>query len=376
MSGKDILKKLSAPLTPLNRMLRKKNDRILIYSNLGLRDNAKSMLDYLVSHRYNEKYKITVSCEGHKRYKKYAPKNVRFVGGLGGLRAFLRSRYMFYSFGKFPIMPSPQQTVVNLWHGMPLKTVGKLEKGANFDGRCYFDLTVATSPMFSEIMQKCFCCRGEQVLCVGQPRDDKLYRHGSSCKKLILWLPTYRTSAKLGSANSHFESELGLPLIDSEQKLRRIDHVLTALGCKLIVKPHPMQDVSAMPQWMKSIIFVSERILEHKNTDVFELMCESCGLITDYSSVAFDYMLLDRPIGYTLEDLSEYERERGFTVADPLGLMAGEHITDFEGLERFIRSCAACKDPHRQRRRKVNELVNSAQNGRACERILDACGIE
>ena len=372
MSLKGLLKVLSAPL---NRLLPKKGDRILIYSNLGLRDNAKSLLDYLISQGYNQRCRITVSCEGYKRYRKNAPENVRYVGGIRALFSFLGSRYMFYSFGKLPIKPSKKQVVVNLWHGMPLKTVGQLEKGARFDGKCYFNYTIATSPLFAEIMQKCFCCEKDQVLLTGQPRDDVLFEKDTKLKKLILWLPTYRTSEKLGSVNSGFESELGLPLIKTAEELHRLDSVLTALGFKLVIKPHPMQDVSAAPPNLKSIIFIKERTLEHQNTDVFRLMKSSIALITDYSSVAFDYMLHDRPIGYTLCDLADYDDARGFTVGDPLSLMPGEHITDFEGLEKFIRTIAACKDPHREKRREICGLVNSAQDGHACERILTECGI-
>ena len=376
MSLKDIAKLLSAPLTPANSVIPKNRRSILIYSNLGLRDNAGSLYDYLISHGYNSRYRITVGCEDHKELTSSAPENVRFVSPARALFTFLRCGYMFYSFGKFPVMPAKKQTVVNLWHGMPLKTVGSLEKDRSFDGKCFFTYTIATSPLFEEIMSKCFCCPRDKVLLTGQPRCDKLFEKNAGKKKLILWLPTYRTSERLRSRNSQLSGSTGLPTSDTAEKLKRLDGLLSELGFKLVIKPHPLQDPSGQLPKFKNIAFISEKTLRRRKTDIYDLMKMSCALITDYSSVSFDYLLLDRPIAYTLDDLDSYSDQRGFTVADPLSLMAGEHITGIDGLCGFIRDTAAGKDKYRAERRELNNIVNSAQDGHSCERILAECGIE
>ncbi len=372
---KQILKKLSAPLSFLNRIIPKDKHLVLIYSNLGFRDNAKALYDYMTELGYNKKYKIVCSCCDYKFWKDKAPENVKFVGTKKGAWKFLRCSFMFYSFGKFPIKPGPKQKVVNLWHGMPLKTVGALEKGADFDGKCYFSYTIATSPFFSGIMQKCFNVGEDKVLRTGQPKCDKLFIRDVREKKLILWLPTYRSSQKLGSVNVSLNNETGFPLINTEEQLRDIDRLLGELDYKLLIKPHPMQDLSHGVKGLENVMLTSQRGLDRQGMDIYDLMKRSRALITDYSSVYFDYLLLDRPIGFTLGDIKQYEEERGFVVKDPESLMPGEKLKSFEDLRKFIISAAKGEDSFRGERKRVNELVNKDQSDGASRRLLDAVGI-
>ena len=93
------------------------------------RDNVKAFYDYLIAQKYNEKYKIVVSINDVDNYVQNTPDNVTFVGNKQGISYFMRAKYAFYCFGKYPIKPSKSQVVVNLWHGTPLKKLGNLEKG-------------------------------------------------------------------------------------------------------------------------------------------------------------------------------------------------------------------------------------------------------
>lgn len=63
--------------------------------------------------------------------------------------------------------------------------------------------------------------------------------------------------------------------------------------------------------------------LEKKQIKLYELIGISDGLLSDYSSVAVDYLLLDRPLGYVLADYNIYKEKRGFVFEDPLEYMPG-----------------------------------------------------
>ena len=63
-----------------------------------------------------------------------------------------------------------------------------------------------------------------------------------------------------------------------------------------------------------------------KTDKTYELIGISDGLLSDYSSVAVDYLLLDRPLGYVLADYNIYKEKRGFVFEDPLEYMPGEKI--------------------------------------------------
>ena len=60
--------------------------------------------------------------------------------------------------------------------------------------------------------------------------------------------------------------------------------------------------------------------MEKKQIKLYELIGISDGLLSDYSSVAVDYLLLDRPLGYVLADYNIYKEKRGFVFEDPLEL--------------------------------------------------------
>ena len=126
--NKEVLRVALKPLTFVNKIVKKK-DIIFFYSNLGFRDNVKAFFDYLIDNGYNKEYRIVVSANDWKYFVDSAPDNVIFVNNKKGILYFLRSKYAFYSFGKYPIKPAKNQKVVNLWHGMPLKRLGNMEKG-------------------------------------------------------------------------------------------------------------------------------------------------------------------------------------------------------------------------------------------------------
>lgn len=91
-------------------------------------------------------------------------------------------------------------------------------------------------------------------------------------------------------------------------------------------------------------------------------------LITDYSSVYFDYQLLDRPIGFAIDDVEEYRRNRGFVFDNILDYMPGEKIYSFDELKTFFDHLHKGQDDYSEKRKKVNDLVNHWQDAGNCER--------
>ena len=90
----------------------------------------------------------------------------------------------------------------------------------------------------------------------------------------------------------------------------------------------------------------------------------------------FDYLLLDRPIGFTVDDIDEYMNNRGFVVDDPYELMPGAFINTPEEFLQFVDNLLNGKDDYRETRKRVNRLVNQFEGGRDCERVLKIAGIE
>ncbi len=379
--NKDLLRKLFFPFSILNKLIRKDEKRIFFYSNLGFRDNVRAVYDYMIDNGYNDRYQIICAINEWEEYRKQQDddasrhKGVTFVSPKKGIIKFLKAKYAFYSFGKYPIKPSKNQIVVNLWHGMPLKRIGNMEKGKEKIDYNYFTYLISTSDYFTNIMMESFSCSKEQILINGEPRNDIMFvedieidsilREGAD--KFILWLPTYRDSTEGGSEAANNDSPLHL--IEGD-KGNEIDSFLRANNMILFIKHHPLQ------REMYNSSFTNIRILSHKEFQdaggsLYDYLRCADALITDYSSVYFDYMLLDRPIAFVLDDIDKYGSNRGFVIENPLDMMPGANIHTEDELLDFIVAISEGRDEHRELRHEINNLVNKYQDGNSTKHLLD-----
>ena len=307
--NKNVLRLFFKPLTIINKFTAKDSRLIFFYSNLGFRDNVKAMYDYLIEEKFNMGYKFVVSINDYEDYKDNAPENVTFVNNKEGIKYFMKAKYAFYCFGKYPIKPSKKQTVVNLWHGMPLKKIGNMESGLEKIDYNFFTDIVSTSELFNPILMKSFNCNEKQVIITGQPRNDEMFKENPimdgavrrGADKVILWLPTYRNE----------EKDFPTPVLTERQALE-LNEMLKLRNAKLIVKIHPLQKLSGEMKKYSYIEFVTQEQLNKSEMTVYSLLRAADALITDYSSVYFDFMMLDRPIGFTVDDIEEYKKNRGF----------------------------------------------------------------
>ncbi len=368
---------LFLPLTLLNKIIPKKSHKILFYSNLGFRDNVKALYDYMISEGYNKSFEIVVATDEFEKYQKSAPENVKFVSLKKGILPFLCSKYAFYSFGKYPIMPAKDQKVVNLWHGMPLKRIGRLEAGQEREKQNYFSHIIATSPFFAEIMKKAFGARDEQVILTAQPRCDDMFKETekpdsfSDYSKVIFWLPTFTSSSRLNkNDNVHYDEVNPYDVTF----LERVNEELNKQNMLLVIKPHPMDDADISRRPYSNLFYVTDNDISKKGYSLYSFMSHFDALITDFSSIYFDFLMLDRPIAFAGLDLEEYRKNRGFVVEDVSALMPGQNIDCEEEFLEFVSALSRGEDNYREQREKCNALVN-CHSGGGCERVLKSIGI-
>lgn len=365
---KSILRICFKPLTIINRLVKKDNRLIFFYSNLGFRDNVKAFYDYLIESGYNKRFKIVVSINDYEQYEKNAPDNVIFINNKKGIGVFLRAKYAFYCFGKYPIKPSKKQTVVNLWHGTPLKKLGNLEKGCENIDYNYFTKVLTSSEMYKPVMAKIFGCSEDHVEVLGNPRNDEMFRPDRikdavikrGCNKMILWLPTYR----------EYDDAFVISVL-KEDDLNRLNQFLKEINCRMIIKPHPMQKVDTKKMKFSYIDFISQEELNSQGMSVYTLLRNADGLITDYSSVYFDYLLLDRPIAFAIEDMEQYGDKRGFIFENPKEYMPGMEIKNCIDVEKFVSDIMNNQDAYKEQRSKVNDIMNYYKDGNSAKRIAE-----
>lgn len=370
---KKFLKFCFLPFALVNRIIPKNSRCIFFYSNLGFRDNVKSLYDYLIENNFNKQFQIIVATDEFRIFQSSAPENVRFVGLLRGVLFFLRSKFCFYSFGKYPIKPASGQIVVNLWHGMPLKGIGKLEKGHENDDQNYFTKILATSPFFADIMCRAFGAERGQALIAPQPRCDVFLKQTqkpvffSNYDKVIFWLPTFLSSKRLGKTEGVYYEEIS-PY--DTCFLDKLDPFLKEKNILLVIKPHPLDDVCLPKRPFQNILFITEQVLSQKGLTLYEILKHSDALITDFSSIYFDYLMLHRPIAFACPNPVEYGERRGFVTDDIAALMPGCHIYTVSDFLNFVSDVADGKDKYSEKRNKVNEICNSKSGISGCEYIL------
>ncbi|MBQ8337896.1 MAG: CDP-glycerol glycerophosphotransferase family protein [Oscillospiraceae bacterium] len=368
---------LFLPLTLLNKLIPKKAHNVLFYSNLGFRDNVKAMYDHMITEGYNREFNITVSTDEFERYQNSAPENVKFVSLKKGIVPFLFSKYVFYSFGKYPIKPARDQKVVNLWHGMPLKRIGRLEAGHERDKQNYFTDVIATSPFFAEVMKKAFGAENKQVILTSQPRCDDMFKETkkpdsfSDYSKVIFWLPTFSNSSRLNkNDNVHYDEVNPYDVTF----LERVNEALKKQNMLLVIKPHPMDDADLSKIPFSNLFYVTDDDILKKGYSLYSFLSHTDALITDFSSIYFDFLMLNRPIAFAGLDFEEYRKNRGFVVDDVSELMPGCHIDCEEEFLDFLKSVSRGEDNYKEKREECNAFVNSFAGG-GCERVLKHMGL-
>lgn len=332
----------------INEFLPKNKKQILLYDSLNntLTDNTLGLLLYLKEKKLDEKYKIICCVPNSKEEYICGIKNKNIFSGIF---AYLTSKYVFYSFGGMRIKPSKKQIVVNLWHGIPLKKVGKLnsnDKTLQNEQINDFTYVLVPTEFFREIYKNAFGCNDEQLLISEQPRNYFLFKKNNVINKLgiqkenynkvILWMPTFRISKDGRFKDTDNNTETMLPLLDTIDKINEFNNFLAEHNILVVLKVH---GYSVVPDFeCKNIIVVTNEMLAAADIFLYEFIKDFDALITDYSSVYFDYLLLDRPIGFIVDDFDEYKKKRGFTMDDPLSIMPGEHISNYDELKGFILS--------------------------------------
>ena len=144
----------------------------------------------------------------------------------------------------------------------------------------------------------------------------------------------------------------------------------------MAIKLHPMQKLSDItPVSFSHIRLLTNEDLKRCSLPLYELVARADALVTDYSSIYFDYLLLNRPIGFTCDDMDAYGGSRGFVVEDPFSLMPGMKISDYTGFRTFAEKAADGDDGYRDERRRVNDLVNAYQDGENAARLLSMLGL-
>ena len=358
-------------LSALNKTVKKDKNVIFIYcANNRLADNSYVLYKYLMDNGYDAKYKIVV---GGAENEVPDADRASFIGRKKCIMQYMKSGHVFYSQGKIPIKPSKNQCVINMWHGTPLKKIAKLSNLNNGE-EFFFTYLCASSEMIKHIMAKAFGCPEENVFINGEPKSDLLFQQKAERKrKLIVWTPTFRQSEFLGYNNSS-NTDL-LPLFSNEQ-WDSLNNKLTDLDLDMIVKLHAGQDLHGFYfKEFSNLKIYSDKAFAGDGLELWSLLSQSDALMTDYSSVYLNYLLVNRPICFVVPDMDEYAESRGFVFDDPIKYMPGKIVKDADSFFEFLEDFRNGHDDFEEQRVQVNDVINYYKDGNCCRRVLERSGI-
>lgn len=281
---------------------------------------------------------------------------------------------------------------VNLWHGAPMKKLNyeQLKWASAGIARKYaamlfssvipctrelriYDLILATSDYFKPIMALAFDVPDTNVKVLGYPRNDVLFdedhrceymielKEKHSCKNILAYLPTYRRNLDQGKDLELF-SRYGFNRKEMGTFLEETDSIL-------LIKFHYVEQKRMANKRLDEgsrVVYVDENEVACVN-DVLQYIDV---LITDYSGVYFDYLLLNRPVIFAAFDLEAYVEQRGF-YDDYRFYVSGPIAKDWSEVIRYAKDALADSEKFEQLRIKKNKQFNKYRDGESSRRVFE-----
>lgn len=358
-----------------NKALR---DVIVLESHNDFDSNGGAFYDYLLSYGYNKKYKIVWLIRNKK--PEILPNNVECFGIYNP-----SFRKDFYLVNAKYIMTCKDaigsfrsgQISCYLTHGaISLKnTRGKIFVPDNMT------YILAPSQFLAAIQANCLSIQypNKKQVILGYPCHDVIYnlKHGDlykitqiKYKKVILWMPTFR-KLNIGSRNdSAINYSLGIPIIETLEEYEHVNKVLNKLNMLLILKIHPMQDLSQIRiHTTSNIIVLDGKGVKRKGIDNYRLMVDVDAMISDYSSAGIDFLHTKKPIAYTTDDMNSFKL--GFIVDNVEELMPGYKIRCLNDLCNFFNVLSSGVDVYKEARQEVLMKMFNFCDGNSSKRLAD-----
>lgn len=259
-----------------------------------------------------------------------------------------------------------RRNVILLTHGVTSKQAGLMEKDVSFLKKVYYailrtNLSYALTPCpdFKMIVASHFGLKEKQMLVSGYPRFDPLINleYTKIYKELnnqisILYAPTWR----------HYADVSLFPFPDFDEK--KLEKYCAEKNIIFYLRVHPRFE-NSIPEEIKKLSCV--KLFSGKDyPDINEYLPNFDMMITDYSSIFYDFMVLDRPLFFFMYDYDDYNKNIGLAVDFEKYAVGYKPVTQ----DDFIHDIddALNSDSMGEQRRKIREIACGAGNN--SERLI------
>ncbi len=347
-------------------------------------DNPRAIYEYLVKEKRFRKYRfIWVVKDVEFCKKNYANTNTIFVNRFDDSpKGKLKFNY-YLSTAKYLLFSHPhwfkkihkKQTIIHTTHGTPFKNS---EKEVFLSSDTY-DFVLCASEYTREWFLKILNCPAEKSFISPHPRIDLLINQSKQAvlsklitynpqDKVIICMPTFKQSCRLMDCD--VIDEYSLSVIKNEKEFEKLNDFLSENNIQLIVKLHPLQVTDNLKlNNASNIHYIQNKELFEKKIQLYNLIGCSDAMITDFSSVMFDYILLDRPIAFFTNFFEEYNR--GYIMDNPKDYLCGEKINNYDDLMTFLVNFVNGNDVFHEQRNHVNKLINNPLPDNCCKKFVE-----
>lgn len=352
----------------------------------------KALYEYMVRNKNYKEYKFIwafVNVDEYKFLEKNRNTKVVKKNSKEYKKYLAQAKYWVFNY-KIPdyLKPKKNQIFLQCWHGTPLKRLGcdlihfdnqlntikGMKKRYKIEAS-KFSYFISPSKFASEKFISAWNLKeiGKEDCIVeeGYPRNDFLLNYKeedvlrikkelgieNEKRKVILYAPTYRS-------NQH-ESGVGY-VYKEEIDFKRFQE---KFGDKYIILFRPHYFIANSFDFSKYDGFVYD---VSKVDDINELYVITDILITDYSSVFFDYANLHRPIIFYMYDLAHYRDESNGFYIDIEKELPGPIVETQDKLENIVENIDK-NFKYDEKYRKFNKKYNYLDDGNASKRVVKKC---
>lgn len=280
--------------------------------------------------------------------------------------------------------------LVNLWHGSGVKAHDYFDHNLNprhvqklknyfelVDLMCVHSLDdrFKLSAMLKYDLRK--------IYVTGQPRLDLVKKPGSLEKlyslfdgklnkynKLIFFAPSFRANMSTHAGKVYSDNIFRLDDYNNEQ----LNRFLEENNAAIIYKLHPIEQTAFKGRTFdlcNHCYELNDDMLFDADIRYDEILGAFDAMISDYSSIAYDYLLLDRPIIYLIPDYEEYASSKGFVFNKVGPFMPGRKVYSFEDLLDAINEAIIAPKHYSDSRKYVLDFRFDYTDCQATERCYN-----
>ena len=334
--------------------------------------NLTPIIKYLKTYKGNE-YKINI-VRIDKEFNNSNNILLKYVSKINMLKYGMKSKVILSTHGFYKI--SKKNCYINLWHGFPLKSMALLNKSqSDVIGSINDDIIATLSNLNTTVLNSCLGLTANQYCITGYPRNDYLYIEDGLQnlrkitgrdikKKIILYMPTYKD-------NPDTEYNLfGFSKFDYNV----FSNYLKENELFFMVKLHPNDEVKLRQKYDgffdDNIFILDSSMLDKFELDLYQIINSVDLLITDYSSIYFDYLLLDRPIIFTPTDFDDYIKNRGILLEPYDFWTPGPKCLEQYNLQIEIIRLLDNKNYYSSERKTIKKLIHYYFDGKSTDRVI------